>query len=269
MGPLASSGRRTGGLAAFLAAALLAAALLAAPAGATRAQVGKVIVSLNGGFSPHRLPRHRPAPVSITFSGSFHTDDGSRLPRLRRIELALAAGSSRLDTRGLPLCPRRRLRNATARQALARCGGALVGRGGLRAEVYLPHQAPFPIRASLLAFNGRARGARAAVWLQAFSSVPPVSFVLPLLVQHRSGTFGTALTATVPRSLGPWPHLSAFHITFARRFVYRGTPHSYLRASCPVPPRFTGGLLPFASATYSFAAGPTVTATLVRACHVR
>lgn len=266
---LAASGHCRGGAAAILALALLAGAPLAASARTTRAQVGHVIVSLDGGFSPHRLPRRRPAPVTVSFAATLRTDDGSRLPRLRRIELALASGGSRLDTRGLPLCRRRQLRNATAGQALERCGGALVGRGGLRAEVYLPHQAPFSLRASVLAFNGRARDGRAAVWVQAFSSDPPVSFVLPFLVGHRAGTFGTALSAVVPRSLGPWPHLSAFHISFARRFAYRGARRSYLSASCPVPPRFTGGLLPFARASYSFAGGPTVAVTIVRTCDVR
>lgn len=269
MKPLASNGGGAGRRAAILALlALLASALAPTGAGAARAQAGKLIVSINGTFSPRRLPRHRPAPVSVSLSGSLRTEDGSALPRLRRVELGLAGGS-RLDTRGLPLCPRRRLRDATARQALQRCAGALVGRGHLRAEVYLPHQAPISTRATLLAFNGRSRGARAAVWVQAFSSAPPASFVLPFFIHSRSGTFATSLVAVVPRSLGPWPHLSAFDITLARRFVYRGARHSYLRASCPVPPRFTGGLLPFASASYLFAAGPTITATVVRACHVR
>ena len=123
--------------------------------------------------------------------------------------------------------------------------------------------------ASVLAFNGGARGARTLVWLLAFSSAPPASFVVPVYIRHRPGPLGTSLTGVLPPSLGPWPHVSAFHITFARRFAYRGTSHSYLRASCPVPPRFTGGLLPFARASYFFTAAPTVTTTVVRTCHVR
>ena len=59
-----------------------------------------MIVSLGASFSPRRVPRHRLAPVSISFSGRLSTDDGSPLPRLRGIELALASGSSRLDTVG-------------------------------------------------------------------------------------------------------------------------------------------------------------------------
>jgi hypothetical protein len=266
---------RDPGLATRLAVALLAVALLisslllVAPALARRAQVGHLIVSLDASFSPSRLPRHRLAPVSISVSGLLGTDDSSPLPRLRGIEIALASGSSRIDTRGLASCPRRELLSATKHQGLERCADTLVGHGNLSAEVDIPGQIPFPLRATVLAFNGGARGARAVVWLLAFSPAPPASFVVPVFIRHRPGPLGTSLTGVLPPTLGPWPHVSAFHITFARQFAYRGAIHSYLRASCPVPPRFTGGLLPFARARYFFNAAPTVTTTVARTCHVR
>jgi hypothetical protein len=260
------------GLVARLAAALgvvgLLAAALTCPAGANRSQVGSLIVSLDASFSPARVPRHRPAPVSISFTGGLQTEDGSTLPRLKGIELALASGSSRLDTRGLPICPRHLLRSATERQALERCSSALVGRGNLGARVYIPGQAPFSVLATLLAFNGGTHRARAALWLLAFSSDPPASFVLPIFVRHHPGPLSTTLTGQVPRSLGPWPHLSSFHLTLARRFTYHGSVHHYLSASCPVPPRFTGGLLPFCRARYFFVGGLIATTTVARSCHV-
>ncbi len=275
--PFASSRRSTRVLAARLAAATAVAASCRGDRRRTSARSrrrqacsdGSLIVSLDASFAPHRLPRHRLAPVSISVSGLLRTDDGSPLPRLRGIELALATGSSRLDILGLPVCPRRRLLSATEHQALQRCAGALVGRGGLRAAVDFPGQPSFPLLASLLAFNGGPRGARAAVWLLAFSSDPPASFVVPVFIRHLPGPLGTTLTGVFPPSLGPWPHVSAFNITFDRRFSYRGTTHNYVRASCPVPPRFTGGLLPFARARYFFDSGPTVTTTVARTCHVR
>ncbi|MGA8744633.1 MAG: hypothetical protein WB507_02065 [Solirubrobacterales bacterium] len=271
MRQLVLSGRGTGKLLAGFAAVIGAALLFvpAIPAGATLAQHGDVIVSLDASFSPRRLPRHRPAPVSISFSGALRTDDGSQLPRLRGIELALATGSSRLDAVGLPVCPRRRLLGATKAQALQRCPDAVVGRGSLHAEVDIPGQAQFPVLASVTGFNGGARGPDAAVWLLAFSASPPASFVVPVFIRHRPGPLGTSLTGVLPPSLGPWPHVSAFDITFDRTFDYRGVSHSYLRASCPVPPRFTGGLLPFVRAGYFFSASPTITTTVVRTCHVR
>jgi hypothetical protein len=256
--------------AAAVAAVLLAISIpLVARAGASRAQLGKVIVSLDASFSPRALPRDRPAPVSISISGLLQTDDGSPLPRLHGIEIALASGSSRLDNVGLPVCPHRLLLSATELQGRQRCPDAIVGRGSLSAQVEIPGQAPFPVLASVLAFNGGERGARAVIWLLTYSSDPPASFVVPVSVRHRPGPLGTHLTGTLPASLGPWPHVSAFHIAFARRFAYRGALHSYLSASCPVPPRFTGGLLPFARASYFFTAGLTVTTTVARACHVR
>ena len=267
MNPPASSGVMKGLLAVYAVAAL-AAVFLAAPAGATRAQVGHVIASLDASFSPHRLPRHRPVPVSISFSGLLSTDDGSPLPRLHGIELALATGSSKLDNLGLPVCPRRQLLSNTERQALARCADAIVGHGNLQAVVEIPGQTPFSLLASVLAFNGGSRGARAVIWLLGFSSDPPASFVVPVLVRHRPGPLGTTLTGVLPHSLGPWPHVSSFHITFSRRFAYRGAVHSYLSASCPVPPRFTGGLVPFARASYFFNSELTISTTVARSCSV-
>jgi hypothetical protein len=267
--PFVCTGHRRRGLAASLAALLAAVAVLATSAGATRFQLGHVIVSLHASFSPNRVPRHSLVPVAITVSGALRTDDGSQLPRLRGIELAFASGSSRIDTLGLPICPRTRLLSATESQALKRCPDALVGHGTLGAAVDIPGQASFRVLASVHAFNGGTRGARALIWLSAFSSDPPASFVVPVFVRHRPGPLGTTLTGVLPRSLGPWPHVTDFHITFERRFTYRGVPRSYLSASCPVPPRFTGGLLPFARARYFFVASPAITTTVARSCHVR
>jgi hypothetical protein len=220
-----------------------------------RVQDGNVIIRLNAGIAPRRLPRDRPAPVAIRFEGAMRTADGSPLPRVRRVDLGLA-GRGVLFTRGLPVCPRSRLRNANSSQALERCGSALVGRGRLNAQVFVPHQAPFGIEASLLAFNGRARKGGRAVWVHAFAADPPVSIVLPLIVRQRPGSaFHTGLVIAVPRTVGPLPHLASFQITLSRRFSYRGKRRSYLSATCPVPPNFTEGFLSVARATYTLAGG--------------
>jgi hypothetical protein len=119
-------------------------------------QIGtpEVQVSFDGSISPRVLPRHDPAPVFLHLRGSVRSNDGSPPPRLGSIELAFGARGG-LDTAGLPVCPRTRLRNATQRQALERCRGALVGRGQISAEVPLNPADPIPARAGILAFNGR------------------------------------------------------------------------------------------------------------------
>src|SRR3954453_8823551 len=124
-----------------------------------RIQTGNLILRFDGGLSPLKLPRHRPAPVAVHLEGGLQTTDGTLLPRVTRIELGLPAQGV-VSTRGLPTCPLRKLRDAKPPEALAACRGALVGRGRLKAQVRVPNQDPFEIDARLLAFNSRVDGSR-------------------------------------------------------------------------------------------------------------
>lgn len=252
----------------FAAAALAAAALLLglgwAGARGERTQYGDLIVSLDGALAPLKLPRQQPAPVTFHLDGGLRTADDSLLPRVTRVELGLP-DEGILSTRGLPVCPVQRLRSSTTPQALANCRGALVGRGRIEADVLLPNQEPFTIRARLLAFNGRA-GGRPAVLLHAFAAKPPTVVVLPFVVRHSGGRLGTRLVADLPPSLGPWPHFAHFEMTLSRRYTYRGRSRSYISATCPIPPRFTAGFATVARAAYTLADGRRVSTTITRGC---
>ncbi len=253
----------------FLIAVILLLALTASER--TRAEQsggGGVIGTFDGSISPRYLPRHRSVPVSITLSGSVRSSHGSPPPPLRRIEIGFGARGG-LDAAGLPMCPRKRLRSATLRQALARCRRSLIGRGEISAEVPLSRREPLLAHARVLAFNGRAHG-RPAVWLLAYAPSPPVSLVLPLYLQRlRSGAFGFVLRSPVRRALGRWPRLRSFEITLGRRYRAGHRHLSYLSAHCPLPPRFTIGLVPVARVTYLFDPGPTLNTTIQRGCRVR
>jgi hypothetical protein len=235
---------------------------------AERVQKGNLIASLDGGIAPLALPRGRDAPVSIHLAGGVSTSDGSPVPRISGIDLVLA-GHGKLDTRGLPVCPRARLRTADPRQALRRCGPALVGRGRLGIEVAVPHQAPFPATAKLLAFNGRSASGGPAVWVHAFAANPPVSLVLPLSIERRRRGLGTRLTLAVPHSVGPVPRLTRFQLTLFRRFLRGGSRQSYLSASCPIPENLTAGFISFVRATYRFDDGRRLRLEKVRSCRAR
>jgi AcrR family transcriptional regulator len=143
------------------------------------------------------------------------------------------------------------------------------GRGHLFAKVFVPNQPPFAVHAHLTVFNGRTEAGRHAVLVHAYSTSPPVSFVIPFSVHHRSGAFRTVLVALIRRSAGPWPHVANFEIHVGRRFRHRGQTHSYLSASCPVPTGFTEAFLSFARATYTFAGGDQATIETVRSCQAR
>ena len=162
---------------------------------------------------PHRLPkrRHRPpqtppshpAPVAVRLQAGF-TTERIPLPWVRAIRLELAWRGA-LDTRGLPICSPSKLRGYDSSQAIAICGRALVGRGRLYDRVFIPSESPFGLHARLLVFNGRTRQGHTAVWVQAYSKSPPVSFVLPFHVRHQHGPFRTVLVSVVPRSVALAP----------------------------------------------------------------
>jgi hypothetical protein len=260
------SGAPTRALITLLALALLG-TLGAGLANGERTQHGNLIIALDGGLSPLKLPRDRAAPVAVRLDGGLQTADGTLLPRVTRIELGLP-GQGVLTTQGLPVCPQRRLRNATRAKALDACGPALVGRGSLSAEVVLPNQPSFTVHARLLAFNGRIGGRRAVI-LHSFSANPPTVVVLPFLIRLRAGRLGTTLVADLPPSLGPWPRFAHFQMVLSRRFTYRGQRRSYLSASCPISHQFTAGFFSFARSTYRLAGGREVSTSIPRSCRAR
>jgi hypothetical protein len=252
----------------LLLCALAALALFAARAAAERTQDGNLIVSLNGGISPRALPRHRAAPVAVHLAGRVLTSDQTPLPRVNWIRLELAWRGV-LDTHGLPVCPKARLRGLDSREAIKACGGSQVGRGRLFAQIFVPNQPPFDVKAHLTAFNGRTKAGRPAVLVHSYATHPPVAFVIPFSVHHKDGALRTVLVALIRRSAGPWPHVANFQINVSRSFSHEGKKRSYLRASCPVPRGFTAGFLSFARATYTFAGGKQLTTESVRSCRAR
>jgi hypothetical protein len=172
-----------------------------------------------------------------------------------------------MNTDGLPVCPRDRLTSTTTQQALRACGNSLVGRGSLSAQIFMPNQPAFQVKANLLTFNGRTKDGQPAVWAHAYSMNPPSSFVIPFTV--RSEHNRTVLVTTIRRSVGPWPHVASFGLKVSRIYSHAGSKRSYLMASCPVPKGFSAGFLSFARATYSFAGGQKIVTESVRSCRVR
>ena len=164
---------------------------------------------INGGIKPRKLPRDERVPVTVFLSGGVQTSDGSPIPRVNWIRLELAWRGA-MNTHGLPVCPRERLTSTTTKQALERCGDSLVGRGKLSAQIFVPNQPAFHVKANLLTFNGRTKEGRPAVWAHAYSMDPPTSFVIPFTVRNEKHR--TVLVTTIRRSVGPWPHVASFAV---------------------------------------------------------
>jgi hypothetical protein len=247
---------------------MLVAAVVAGPVVAERTQTGDLITFLNGQISPRALPRDHLAPVGVSLDAGILPATETPLPRVEKIKLELAWRGT-LDTEGLMVCREARLLSVDTRQAMRACGPALVGKGSIFARVFFPNQEPFGLHASVLAFNGKTRHGLPAVWVLAYSADPPDSVVIPFYVKHQPGPLHTVLVGVIPQSVGSWPHFAHFHLSISRRFTYRGRTHSYMSASCPLPPRLTAGLFLFARATFSIENGPDLNAETRRTCRAR
>jgi hypothetical protein len=248
---------------------LAALGLLAAGAGAVVSQQGNLRVAVSGKIAPRALPRTGVAPIAVSVAGDISTTDESLPPQLRRLRIEINR-EGRLDTRGLPVCPYRRIQPATDARALAACRSALVGRGTFDAYIVLKGEPPYPAKGRLLVFNGR-EGAKPVLFGHIYLSRPfASSFVITFEVSGKPhGRFGTTLTANLAKALGTRRYLTGISLTLSRRYSYRGTRHSYLSAGCPAPKGFGKALFPLARTSFDFAGGKKLVSTLAGSCRVR
>jgi hypothetical protein len=254
------------------AAAISLIVALAAGAGLARAEIaqqGKLRVTVTGKLSPRTLPRRGTAPIAVFVGGHISTTDGSAPPQLKGMRIEFNR-LGRLESRGLPVCRPSQIQPASSARALAACRGSLVGEGSFRANIVLSGQAPYPTKGRLLVFNG-ARHGKPVLLGQIYAAKPfATSFLIPFAVRHVGhGTYGTALTASLPRALGSWGYLTAISLRLSRRYAYRGAPRSFISAGCPAPAGFPGAVFALARMRFSFAGGRTLSSTLTRSCGAR
>ncbi len=240
----------------------------AALAHAELVERGNLFIKFAGGIAPTKLPRHANAPITVRVDGTVRTLSGERPPALRFISIAINRGG-RVETKGLPRCRRSEIESASSAQAMAACGGALVGSGRYVAGVTFPEQAPLPLQGKILAFNTIVDGER-AILAHIFGSKPfPNSRTFTFKIRRSGGTYGTVLTAALPKSLNENGYLKRIVLNLRRDYVYRGSKRSYLSASCGAPPGFTVGIFPFVRVGMAFADGRKLASTLIRTCTVR
>lgn len=253
----------------LFAVALLALAVASVPlASAEVSEKRGVRVSVDGSLAPSKLPRDGAAPVAVSFAGKIGSAKAEGPPQLEKISIAINR-NGKLDTRGLPRCRMGHIDPSTTSEAIAACRSSLIGEGSFSANVKLPEQSPFPSKGDVLAFNGRFQG-RPAVFAHIFGTSPvPTSIVLPFVITSSGGTFGTVLTASLPRVTGDWGYVTGISMTLKRQFTYKGKARSYMSAGCPAPAGFRQVFFPLARTSFSFDGGLTVTSILTRSCRVR
>jgi hypothetical protein len=235
-------------------------------AAAETIQRGNVRVAFDGAITPKRLPRTGSAPVKVAVTTRIAAINAKSPPQLTRIAIAINR-YGRIDPTGLPICEVDDIQPSTTEKALEACRGSLVGEGHFAATVGLSKKATFPTAGKLIAFNGTYKG-RPAILAHVYGTHPlPTSFTLPFVIGRARGTFGTTLTATLPAAEGNF--VTGLDLTLGRSFTYKGKRRSYASASCPAPKGFPGATFPFAKASYAFAGGRAMHATLTRSCQAR
>jgi hypothetical protein len=232
-------------------------------------QDGNLRISFSADFSPHSLPRNRPAPVTIDIRGKIGTTDGTHPPAVQRIEIELNR-HGKLSTQGLPVCTGPLLQTTNSEVALQRCRPALVGSGKFGAEVDFPSTGTVLATGRLLAFYGKS-GGHSALLLHLYITTPVrTTFVLPLKISHRDrDLFGTILAAKIPTLAGGLGSVTELDMTIGRNYTYRGQRRSFVSASCPAPAGFPGAPFSLARGSFEFVGGKRLDVTLSSDCRVR
>lgn len=263
-GRMPAGRKRLGALAALVVVLLFGAAL----ANAELVERGNLFVKFQGGISPTKLPRHANAPISVRVDGTVRVLSGDRPPALRFISIAINRGG-RIETKGLPVCRRSQVEAGTSAAAMAACGDALVGTGRYAAGVDFPEQTTFPLQGRILAFNTVVDGER-AILAHVYGKDPfPNSRVFTFRIRKTSGTYGTLLTAQLPKAINRNGYLKRIILNLRRDYVYKGRKRSYLSAACGAPEGLTVGVFPFVKVGMTFADGRKLASTLIRTCTVR
>jgi hypothetical protein len=237
----------------------------------TVTQEDNLRISVEGKLSPKRLPRKGLAPISVEVGWQIATTDGSPPPRLKQLAIEINR-HGHFDYAGLPTCPYAKIQPATTQRALANCRSALVGRGSFSAEIALKGQEGEAYAASgqLLVFNGENKG-KPVLFGQIYSPRPfATSFVITFEVTElRKGTYGTALTATLPKALRSWGNLTAIEMKLERKYGFKGKRRSYISAGCPAPKGFGLASFKLARTEFAFNGGAELASTVVGDCRVR
>jgi hypothetical protein len=207
--PLRAKHRRPRILSLLLALCALASAPLLASSILARADLvtgDGVLINFQGQIAPRTLPRDHPSPVSLHVDGTVKPFRGGTPKGLARVIVQVNRHAV-FTTRGLPSCRARLVRGVGTREAMARCGEALIGTGFITSHIDYPEQAPFPAKGRVLVFNSREHGNHALI-VHVFGRRPAaISTVLSgsLVPNGRPrGPFGPPLQVGMPKAQESW-----------------------------------------------------------------
>ncbi|HET7589666.1 MAG TPA: hypothetical protein VFK14_05725 [Solirubrobacterales bacterium] len=200
---------------------------------ATVVRAGNLVLRINGGVAPKRLPKGHLAPITLRASGSLATVDGSHPPATKTVTVDFDKHGT-INARGLPVCRPGKLQSRDTKAAIAACRPALVGRGRTTVQVAFPEQPPFSSTGPLALFNGGVHRGVTTMYIHAYVSVPtPTAIVTVVKIKkEHKGPYGTRAVARIPKIAGGSGSLTKFAFAIHRTFRRGGRKQSYLLARC-------------------------------------
>jgi hypothetical protein len=244
---------------ALCAVVAMVAASIAVAAKPTVVRAGNLVLKINGGVTPKKLPRNKMAPITLNVQGNISTVDGKHPPAAQKITVDFDKNGD-INAKGLPVCKQGQLEARTTSAAKKACPKAIVGSGKTAVEVEFAESAPFTAKGPLVLFNGGVKGGKTTMYIHAYVNVPaPTALVTPVRITKTGGKYGTRADARIPVIAGGSGSVTDFKLKVTRKFNRGGKKQSYLTARCK-----TGKF--FAKAKAVFKGGPTVQGTVTRPC---
>lgn len=243
--------------------------LVPSPSNAERVLRGGVIIAFDGGITPNVLPRKHPRPITARLSGRVRAADGGPLPHLQRLQIEINRDAV-INSRGLPVCPLSKIRDALVAEALRNCGRSRVGSGVFGVTIALPDQKMTRTTGRVLAFHSRI-GGRRAVLLHVVTLDPlAVAITVPLTLHPQSrGKYGQRLVSPpLSKVISRYIYTTDFSFSLGRVYATSAGRKGYLSAACKAPPGLNGGSFALARATYEFTDGRKLRQSLIRNCRV-
>jgi hypothetical protein len=223
-------------------------------------EIGNILFTFNGGFSPTTLPKKKLAPIGLTASGQIRTKDGSHPPALKEVVVETDKNGA-VNTTGFPKCTSGKLQSRDTATVRKVCGPAIIGTGKTEVEISLPEQPPIPVKSGLTVLNGGTAGGVTTFYIHAFITVPtPAAIVTTVKIKKvHHGRYGLESVASIPTIAGGSGSVKSFSLTIDKKYTYKGKRMSILSAKC------ADGKLQ-AHATAVFADGTRGSSDIVRTC---
>jgi hypothetical protein len=224
-----------------------------------RVQAGNIIVDVDGGFTPSKLPKKTPAPITLKASADISTADGTVPPPLQQLVLNFDRNGS-VQTKGLPVCTPAKLENTTSPVARKKCKSSIVGTGTASALIAFPDQPALPASSPLTIFNGPKMGGNPSVVIHAYLTIPaPTTFVIPSPITRGKGRYRYRVVSNIPPIAGGYGSLTHFDFKIHKIWKVKGKRVSYASAHC------SDGRLQ-ASGEFTFGDGTVMSGSVFRPC---